>query len=168
MEHIVSDNNLIELTADIVSAHLSNNSVATAEVADLIQSVYQALSQTSQPVTDLAPKLEPAVSIRASIKPDYIICLEDGARLKMLKRYLRTHFDMTPEQYREKWGLPRDYPMVAPNYAAQRAELAIQIGLGRKTSAKPAAAAKAPTGIEPTKKARGRISKQTPDAQSDA
>jgi predicted transcriptional regulator len=132
MEHIVSDNNLIELTADIVAAHVSNNSVAAAEVADLIQTVYQALSQTSQPVAEASPKPEPAVSIRASIKPDYIICLEDGAKLKMLKRYLRTHFDMTPEEYRAKWDLPRDYPMVAPNYAAQRKELAVQIGLGRK------------------------------------
>lgn len=128
----MSDLSLIELTADIVSAHVSNNNVASNEVPALIQSVYAALSQTAAPTPAPAAKQEPAVSVRSSVKPDYIVCLEDGAKLKMLKRYLRTRYDMSPEEYRQKWGLPHDYPMVAPNYAEQRRSLAHQIGLGRK------------------------------------
>ena len=125
---------LLALTADIVSAHVSNNNVAAGDVPALIQSVFVALSGvTSEPVIE--EKREPAVAIRASIKPDYLICLEDGAKLKMLKRYLRTNFDLSPEDYRAKWGLSRDYPMVAPNYAATRKELAIKSGLGRKSPA---------------------------------
>jgi predicted transcriptional regulator len=128
----VSDQHIIELTADIVSAHLSNNEVTLHDVPDLIRSVHAALLGTSAPAAEPEPLREPAVSVRASVKPDYIVCLEDGARLKMLKRYLRTHFDMSPDDYRTKWNLPRDYPMVAPNYAEQRRSLAHQIGLGRK------------------------------------
>lgn len=128
----MSDLSLIELTADIVSAHVSNNNVPSNEVPGLIQSVFTALSQTSAPAPQPAAKQEPAVSVRSSVKPDYIVCLEDGAKLKMLKRYLRTRYDMSPEEYRQKWGLPHDYPMVAPNYAEQRRSLAHQIGLGRK------------------------------------
>lgn len=125
---------LINLTADIVSAHVSNNSVATADVATLIQNVYDALSAAGAPPAPEQPKAEPAVSIRASIKPEYLVCLEDGKKLQMLKRYLRTNYNMTPEEYRAKWGLPRDYPMVAPAYADKRRDLAKQIGLGRKPS----------------------------------
>jgi predicted transcriptional regulator len=128
----VTDISLIELTADIVSAHVSNNPVAGDDVATLIKSVYDALASTAEPLATEAPQAGPAVSIRASIKPDYLVCLEDGAKLKMLKRYLRTNFDLSPEQYRAKWHLPADYPMVAPNYAATRRDLAVKIGLGRK------------------------------------
>ena len=129
---IVTDNRFIELTADIVSAHVANNPVAAADVPALIKSVYGALASTAEPLVTEAPRAEPAVAIRASIKPDYLVCLEDGAKLKMLKRYLRTNFDLSPDQYRAKWHLPADYPMVAPNYAATRRDLAVRIGLGRK------------------------------------
>lgn len=122
---------ILELTADIVTAHVSNNSVAAADVPALIKSVFGALSKTAEPLAVDVPQPEPAVSIRSSVKPDYIVCLEDGKKMKMLKRYLRTNFDMTPEQYRTKWNLPRDYPMVAPNYAEKRRTLAQSIGLGR-------------------------------------
>jgi predicted transcriptional regulator len=123
---------LITLTADIVSAHVSNNSVAVNDVPGLIQNVHGALSQLGTTVPEPEVKQEPAVSIRSSIKPDYIICLEDGKKLKMLKRHLMTHYNMTPEQYRAKWNLPADYPMVAPNYAEQRRSLAKKIGLGTR------------------------------------
>jgi predicted transcriptional regulator len=123
---------LIALTADIVSAHVSNNSVAVSDLPLLIQNVHNALSSLGDDVVEPEIKQEPAVSIRASIKPDYIVCLEDGKKLKMLKRHLMTHYQMTPEQYRAKWNLPADYPMVAPNYAEQRRSLAKKIGLGTK------------------------------------
>lgn len=123
---------LITLTADIVAAHVSNNSVAVNDLPTLIANVHGALSGLGEPAAQPETKQEPAVSIRASVKPDYIVCLEDGKKLKMLKRHLMTHYDMTPEQYRAKWNLPADYPMVAPNYAEQRRALAKQIGLGTK------------------------------------
>ena len=123
---------LITLTSDIVAAHVSNNSVAVSDVSSLIQNVHAALSALNQPVAAPEVKPEPAVSVRSSIKPDYIICLEDGKKLKMLKRHLMTHYQMIPEDYRAKWGLPADYPMVAPNYAEQRRSLAKKIGLGTK------------------------------------
>jgi predicted transcriptional regulator len=124
---------MITLTADIVAAHVSNNSVAVNDLPTLIANVHSALSALTGPATpEPAPKQEPAVSIRASIKPDYIVCLEDGKKLKMLKRHLMTHYSMTPDQYRAKWGLAADYPMVAPNYAEQRRTLAKSIGLGTK------------------------------------
>ena len=123
---------LITLTADIVAAHVSNNSVAVSDVATLIHNVHGALNQLGQAVAEPEVKQEPKVSIRASIKPDFIVCLEDGKKLKMLKRHLMTHYQMTPEQYRAKWNLPADYPMVAPNYAEQRRTLAKKIGLGTK------------------------------------
>jgi predicted transcriptional regulator len=123
---------LITLTADIVAAHVSNNSVAVSDLPLLINNVHSALSGLGTPVVVPEVKQEPAVSIRASIKPDYIVCLEDGKKLKMLKRHLMTHYQMTPEQYRAKWNLPADYPMVAPNYAEQRRTLAKKIGLGTK------------------------------------
>jgi len=123
---------LITLTADIVSAHVSNNSVAVNDLPALIQNVHGALSNLGERVEEPQPKPEPAVSVRSSIKPDYIVCLEDGKKLKMLKRHLMTHYNMTPDEYRQKWGLATDYPMVAPNYAEQRRSLAKKIGLGTK------------------------------------
>lgn len=123
---------LLALTADIVAAHVSNNSVGAGELPTMIANVYKALSTLSAPEAVAEPELQPAVSVRASIKPDYIVCLEDGKKLKMLKRHLMTHYGMTPADYRAKWKLPADYPMVAPNYAEQRRSLAHQIGLGRK------------------------------------
>jgi predicted transcriptional regulator len=126
------EDTLLTLTADIVAAHLSNNSVAVNDVPNLIQNVHAALTGISGNNAAAEPKPEPKVSIRSSIKPDYIVCLEDGKKLKMLKRHLMTHYSMTPDQYRQKWGLSADYPMVAPNYAEQRRTLAKSIGLGTK------------------------------------
>lgn len=123
---------LIALTADIVAAHVSNNSVSVNDLPALINNVHGALSSLGNGAPQAEPRPEPKVSIRASVKPDYIICLEDGKKLKMLKRHLMTHYNMTPEQYRAKWNLPADYPMVAPNYAEQRRSLAKKIGLGTK------------------------------------
>ena len=130
-----SQETFITLTADIVAAHVSNNSVAVGDLATLINNVHGALAglvggAAAAPVPEV--KQEPAVSIRQSIKPDYVVCLEDGKKLKMLKRHLMTHYNLTPDQYRAKWGLPSDYPMVAPNYAEQRRTLAKSIGLGTK------------------------------------
>lgn len=127
-----ADDTLLTLTADIVAAHVSNNSVAVNDLPVLIQNVHSALTGISH--TAAAPEVrpEPKVSIRSSIKPDYIVCLEDGKKLKMLKRHLMTHYNLTPDQYRQKWGLSADYPMVAPNYAEQRRTLAKSIGLGTK------------------------------------
>ena len=122
----------ITLTADIVAAHVSNNSVAVNDLPTLIANVHGALANLGTPVVPVVEKQEPAVSIRSSIKPDYVVCLEDGKKLKMLKRHLMTHYGMTPDDYRAKWGLPSDYPMVAPNYAEQRRTLAKAIGLGTK------------------------------------
>ena len=127
-----SDDTLLTLTADIVAAHVSNNSVAVNDLPNLIQNVHSALSGIAGSTAAAEPKPEPKVSIRSSIKPDYIVCLEDGKKLKMLKRHLMTHYNMTPDQYRQKWGLSADYPMVAPNYAEQRRTLAKKIGLGTK------------------------------------
>ena len=127
-----SSETLITLTADIVSAHVSNNSVAVNDLPTLIQNVHNALSGLGGRPEEPEVKQEPAVSVRSSIKPDYIVCLEDGKKLKMLKRHLMTHYKMTPDEYRQKWGLNSDYPMVAPNYAEQRRSLAKKIGLGTK------------------------------------
>lgn len=122
---------LLELTSKIVTAYVSHNELPAAEVPKIIQSVHGALFALPKDVGGRkSHQQEPAVPILRSITPDYIVCLEDGKQLKMLKRYLRTHYDMTPAEYREKWGLPSDYPMVAPNYAAKRSEYAKQIGLG--------------------------------------
>ncbi|MEO7241165.1 MAG: MucR family transcriptional regulator [Sphingomicrobium sp.] len=127
-----ADDMLLTLTADIVAAHVSNNSVAVNDLPNLIQNVHSALNTIAGKPAAPEAKLEPKVPIRSSIKPDYIVCLEDGKRLKMLKRHLMTHYQMTPDQYRQKWGLNSDYPMVAPNYAEQRRALAKSIGLGTK------------------------------------
>ena len=126
------EDTLLTLTADIVAAHVSNNSVAVNDLPNLIQNVHSALAGISGASSAPEPKPEPKVSIRSSVKPDFIVCLEDGKKLKMLKRHLMTHYGMTPDQYRQKWGLASDYPMVAPNYAEQRRTLAKSIGLGTK------------------------------------
>jgi predicted transcriptional regulator len=133
----MSDNmagtNYIELTAEIVSAYVSNNPVPAADMPGLINQVHSALMRVSGGHSDVQPEpLKPAVSVKKSITPDYIVCLEDGKKFKSLKRHLRTQYNMTPEQYRDKWSLPPDYPMVAPNYAAARSQLAKQMGLGQQ------------------------------------
>ena len=123
---------LLEMTADIVSAYVGNNSVSAQELPALINSVHGALTQASTGGAEAqAEPQEPAVSIRKSITPDYLICLDDGRKFKSLKRHLRTKYDMSPDEYRAKWGLPKDYPMVAPNYAKARSDLAKQMGLGQ-------------------------------------
>ena len=134
---------LITLTSDIVAAHVSNNSVSVEDVPSLISNVYGALAGLGQAAPVEEKALEPAVSVRASVKPDYLVCLEDGKKLKMLKRHLMTHYNMTPEQYRARWNLPADYPMVAPNYAEKRRDLAKKIGLGCKPGQKRGRKAKA-------------------------
>ena len=123
----------IELTAGIVSAYVSNNTVPTAEMPALINQVHGALLRVSGGAIEASTEpLKPAISVKRSITPDHVVCLEDGKKFKSLKRHLRTQYGMTPEQYREKWNLPPDYPMVAPNYAAARSELAKQMGLGQQ------------------------------------
>ena len=138
MEAMESEANemLITLTSDIVAAHVSNNDVGVDDLPSLITNVYGALSTLGQPAPVAEEVPEPAVSVRSSVKPDFIVCLEDGKKLKMLKRHLMTHYNMTPDQYRQRWNLPADYPMVAPNYAEKRRELAKSIGLGRKPGAR--------------------------------
>jgi len=127
-----AEDTLLTLTADIVAAHVSNNSVAVNDLPQLIQNVHSALTGISGSRAAPEARPEPKVSIRASIKPDYIVCLEDGKKQKMLKRHLMTNHGMTPDEYRQKWGLAADYPMVAPKYAEQRRTLAKSIGLGTK------------------------------------
>ncbi len=133
MSEDMDGSNFIELAADIVSAYVSNNSVSVGELPSLIGEVHAALMRVSTGVAETpaeAPK--PAIAIRKSITPDHIVCLEDGKKFKSLKRHLRTQYDLSPEEYREKWGLPADYPMVAPNYAQARSDLAKQMGLGQQ------------------------------------
>jgi predicted transcriptional regulator len=127
-------NNLIELAADIVSAYVSNNTVTAHDLTALIGDVYAALQRTSAGIVaePLPEPLKPAVPVKKSVTPDYIVCLEDGKKFKSLKRHLRTQYNVTPEEYREKWGLPADYPMVAPNYAQARSDLAKKMGLGQQ------------------------------------
>jgi len=133
MSDTTADTNQIELTAEIVSAYVSNNTVPASEIASLISRVHAALARVSGKSGDVtAEPLKPAVSVKKSITPEFIICLEDGKKFKSLKRHLRTQFNMTPEQYREKWQLGADYPMVAPSYAAARSQLAKQMGLGQQ------------------------------------
>ena len=128
----MAENHLVELTADIVAAYVSGNKVEGAEIAGVIANVYSSLNNLGKQAAEPEP-LKPPVPVRKSITPDYLISLEDGKRYKSLKRHLAGH-GLTPEQYREKWSLPRDYPMVAPSYAAQRSELAKKMGLGRKAA----------------------------------
>ena len=125
--------NLIDLTADIVSAYVGNNTIASSDLPNLIQQIHGALQKTTAVAQEPEPEpLKPAVPIKKSVTPDFIICLEDGKQFKSLKRHLRSQYGMTPEEYREKWGLDHDYPMVAPNYAKQRSSLAKKIGLGKR------------------------------------
>ncbi len=156
---------VLELTAKIVSAHVGMNHVEVAALPQLIQSVYHSLATTGTTAAALAPPT-PAVPIRRSVFPDYIVCLEDGKKLQMLKRYLRVRHGITPEQYRQRWGLPADYPMVAPNYRSHRSSLAKQTGLGRKaaspeqtnlteTSQEPGPPAEAPVTRGRARRARG-------------
>jgi predicted transcriptional regulator len=130
---MTSQDRLAELTVEIVSAFVGNNSIPPSELPRLIVGVYGALAGAASPSATSEPQV-PSVAVRKSVTPDYIICLEDGAKLKMLKRHLRTRFDMTPEEYRRKWHLPADYPMTAPSYSKARSELAREIGLGQKSS----------------------------------
>ncbi|MER9546909.1 MucR family transcriptional regulator [Mesorhizobium sp. M0437] len=142
--------NLIELTADVVSAYVSNNPIPVGDLPALIAQVHAALKGTAGSVSAEEPGvLKPAVPIRKSVTPDYIISLEDGKKFKSLKRHLSTHHGLTPDGYRAKWGLPADYPMVAPNYAAARSSLAKTMGLGRKP--------KAPEAPAPTKRTRKKV-----------
>lgn len=135
-----SPDRLIELTADVVSAYVSNNPIPVAELPGLIAKVHSALqNQTAAKAEQAVEPQKPAVPIRKSVTPDYIVCLEDGKQFKSLKRHLTTHYGLTPDEYRSKWGLPPDYPMVAPNYAASRSALAKSMGLGRKAKAVEAA-----------------------------
>lgn len=127
---------LFELTSEIVAAHVSHNPVPMAEVSGLIETVFRTLSSLSSAPEDPKVELKPAVPIKKSVTDDYIICLEDGKKLKMLKRHLKTAYDLSPDEYRTKWGLPFDYPMVAPAYARKRQQLAKKIGLGRKPKGK--------------------------------
>jgi predicted transcriptional regulator len=133
MGDTMGSGNYIELTADIVSAYVSNNTVSASDISSLISQVHSALLRVSSGQADIPTEpLKPAISVKKSITPEYIVCLEDGKKFKSLKRHLRTQYNMTPEQYREKWDLPADYPMVAPNYAAARSQLAKQMGLGQQ------------------------------------
>ncbi|MEW9805313.1 MucR family transcriptional regulator [Mesorhizobium sp. ZMM04-5] len=131
-----SDGLLAELTAEIVSAYVANNSVPSSNLAELIATVHSAVSGLSTPVAEEIEPPKPAVNPKRSVHDDYIICLEDGKRFKSLRRHLSSHYGLSPEEYRAKWNLPHDYPMVAPNYAAARSALAKKIGLGRKPAAK--------------------------------
>ena len=130
---------LVTLTADIVSSHLSNNVVAVGDVGTLIANVHSALAGLSESATPAPLKLEPAVSIKSSVKPSYVVCLECGMKATILKRHLMTSHGLSPDEYRNKWSLPASYPLVAPNYAESRRELAVKIGLGRRTGARGAA-----------------------------
>jgi predicted transcriptional regulator len=129
----VDKSNLVELTAEIISAYVSNNEVGREDLPAIIADVHEALSKASQRIGNgEREELKPAIALKKSVTPDYIVCLEDGKKFKSLKRHLRTHYNLSPEEYREKWGLPHDYPMVAPNYAAARSQLAKQMGLGTR------------------------------------
>ena len=131
-----SHSDLLSLTTEIVSSHVANNTVPQSEIAGLIEQVFRTLSSLGGHAPISADRPQPAVPIKKSVTPEYIVCLEDGKKLKMLKRHLKTAYNMTPEEYRERWGLPSDYPMVAPSYAKQRSRLAKDIGLGTKGKTK--------------------------------
>jgi predicted transcriptional regulator len=135
MDNPEQTGDLLALTTEIVAAHVSNNTVALGDLPQLINQVYNSLANIGMAPTAPASRPQPAVNVKKSVQPEYIVCLEDGKKLKMLKRHLMTSYGMTPEEYRAKWGLKPDYPMVAPNYAAKRRELAKKIGLGRKPRA---------------------------------
>jgi predicted transcriptional regulator len=132
MDNTEQSSDLLALTTEIVAAHVSNNTVAVGDLGPLINQVYNSLATIGTVPTAPAARPQPAVSIKKSVLPDYIVCLEDGKKLKMLKRHLKTAYNMSPEAYRDRWGLASDYPMVAPNYAQQRSRLAKEIGLGTR------------------------------------
>ena len=132
MESTEQPNDLLALTTEIVAAHVSNNNVAVSDLPTLINQIYNSLANIGTAPAAPAARPQPAISVKKSVQPDYIVCLEDGKKLKMLKRHLKTAYNMTPEAYRERWALPSDYPMVAPNYARQRSRLAKEIGLGTR------------------------------------
>ncbi len=132
-----NDKDLLQLTGSIVSAHVAHNNVAVQDLPGLIREVYQTLANVGQVIPVEPERPAPAVPIKKSVTPDYIVCLEDGKKLKMLKRHLKTAYNMSPDEYRDRWGLASDYPMVAPNYAKQRSKLAKQIGLGTKPRKRP-------------------------------
>ncbi len=133
MDEELPQSDLVGLTAGIISAYVSNNTVSKEDLAFIIADVHEALSKAALRVAPAdREELKPAVALKKSVTPDYIICLEDGKKFKSLKRHLRTHYNLSPEEYREKWNLPHDYPMVAPNYAAARSSLAKQMGLGTR------------------------------------
>ena len=137
MEANLEKNELVELTAEIVSAYVSNNTVVASDLPGVIHNVFDALSRASTTTgLQVREELRPAVPVKKSVTPEYIVCLEDGKKFKSLKRHLRTQYNMTPEQYRDKWGLPADYPMVAPNYAVTRSQLAKKMGLGQARNGK--------------------------------
>jgi len=132
MDSTEEPGDLLSLTTEIVAAHISNNTVSVGDLPQLINQVYSSLVNIGTPASSTPMRPQPAVSIKKSVHPDYIVCLEDGKKLKMLKRHLKTAYNMTPAEYRERWNLPSDYPMVAPNYARQRSRLAKEIGLGTR------------------------------------
>jgi len=136
MSDTVRDQTLLELSSQIVSAYVSKNPVSSSELGNIVKHIHNTLSDLQSGKSEQATASRPMVSVRKSVGPDYLVCLEDGKKLKMLKRYLRTKYKMSPEEYRAKWSLPADYPMVAPNYAKLRSEFAKKIGLGKKTSKK--------------------------------
>jgi predicted transcriptional regulator len=156
---------IVQLTADIVAAHVANNNVAVGDVGNLVQRVYEALAALEKPSAEAQQEEKtPVVSVRASIKPDYIVCMECGAKQRMLKRHLMTAHQMSPEQYRSDYGLPREYPMVAPNYSEQRRALAHSIGLGRKKTGDDAAPAAEGAKAAGTGRGRGRPRKAPAEA----
>lgn len=132
MSEPITNEDLLAFTTEIVSSHVSNNETAAADLPKLIADVYRALANVNTPAEPESERLQPAVPVKKSVFPDYIICLEDGKKLKMLKRHLKTAYNMTPDEYRARWGLPAEYPMVAPNYAERRSGLAKKIGLGMR------------------------------------
>ena len=136
MSEQANQHEILALTANIVSSHVSNNPVSGDSLTKMIREVYETLSMVGGPSEATSERPDPAVPVKKSVTPDYVICLEDGKKLKMLKRHLNTAYNMTPEQYRERWNLPADYPMVAPNYAKKRSELARKIGLGTRRGPK--------------------------------
>ncbi|PYD62777.1 transcriptional regulator [Gluconacetobacter entanii] len=160
---LIQNSEIMSLTTDIVSAYMANNSLPPERVPELIRNVFTALGATADGWQDKVEPQQPAVPIKKSVFPDYIICLEDGKKLKMLKRHLDRAYGMTPDQYREKWGLPPHYPMTAPNYAAKRSALAQQSGLGRSITSASATPAAAQADAEAPARARGRRRKNTGD-----
>ena len=156
MEESSRQQELLSLTTEVVAAFVGNNTIGVGDIPDLISGIYQALSTPGQAEEKPAEAPVPAVPIKKSVTPDFLVCLEDGRKLKMLKRHLATRYNLTPDEYRRRWGLPKDYPMVAPAYAAMRSELAKQTGLGRKVA--PSPPEEAPAARKPSRRVGGRRS----------